>query len=120
MIKATKKDTGNVIYMRFKKHACPQCGEQLKVIKMTKVVKSKTREAANFNFKACDVNLGEKVKFIWYEFKCKKCNVQYTEEAMRKHDKEMKKKAAEERKAAKKAAREEARLKRKAAENEEE
>ena len=118
MIKATKKDTGNIIYMRFKKHTCPKCGEQLKVIKMTKIVKAKTKEAASFNFNACNINLGEKVKFIWYEFKCKNCKVQYTEEEMRRHDKEMKKKAAEERKAAKKAAREEARNNKKAETNE--
>jgi transposase-like protein len=104
MIKATKKDTGNLIYMRLKKHNCPICDKQMKVIKMTKVVKAKTKEAANFNFKACDFNLGEKVKFIWYEFKCKNCNKQFTEEDMRRIEKEMKKKAAKERREAKKAA----------------
>ena len=109
MIKATKKDTGNVIYMRLKKHDCPVCGKQLKVIKMKKTVKAKTKEAANFDFKACDVNLGEKVKFIWYEFKCRDCQKQYTEADMRRHDKEMKKQAKAGKKAAKKAARAEAR-----------
>lgn len=104
MIKATKKDTGNLIYMRLKKHNCPICDKQMKVIKMTKVVKAKTKEAANFNFNACDFNLGEKVKFIWYEFKCKNCNKQFTEEDMRRIEKEMKKNAAKERREAKKAA----------------
>ena len=103
MIKATKKDTGSVIYMRLKKHNCPVCNQPLKVVKMKKVVKAKSKEAANYNFKACDVNLGEKVKFIWYEFKCKDCDKRYTEEEMRRHDKAMKKKAAAEKKAAKKA-----------------
>ena len=115
MIKATKKDTGNVIYMRLKKHNCPTCGKQLKVIKMTKVVKAKTKEAANFNFNACDVSLGEKVKFIWYEFKCKDCKKQYTEADMRLHDKQMKKQAKAEKKAAKKEAKAEAREQKKAA-----
>ncbi len=109
MIKATKKDTGNVIYMRLKKHNCPLCDKQMKVVKMTKIVKAKTKEAANFDFKACDINLGEKVKFVWYEFKCKDCGKQFTEKDMRLHDKEMKKKAAAEKKEAKKAARAEAR-----------
>ncbi len=109
MIKAVKKDTGNVIYMRLKKHNCPICDKQMKVIKMTRVVKAKTKEAAGFDFKACDINLGEKVKFIWYEFKCKDCGKQFTEADMRKHDKEMKKQAAAAKKAEKKAARAEAR-----------
>ena len=108
MIKATKKDTGNVIYMRLKKHNCPSCDRQMKVVKMAKVVKAKTKEAANFDFKACDINLGEKVKFVWYEFKCKDCGKQYTEDDMRRHDKLVKREAAAEKRAAKKAARAEA------------
>ena len=108
MVSVVKKDTGNFIYMRVKKHNCPECGKQLKVIKMTKTVKSKTKEANNFNFSACDMPLGEKVKFIWYEFRCKDCKTTYTEEAMKAAEKQQKKeqKAAEkaEKKAAKQAA----------------
>ncbi len=104
MIKAVKKDTGNIIYMRLKKHNCPVCDKQMKVIKMTKVVKAKTKEGANFDFKTCDLPLGEKVKFIWYEFKCRDCGKQYTENDMRRIEKEMKKKAAKESREAKKAA----------------
>lgn len=118
MIKATKKDTGNFIYMRLKKHTCPQCQKPLKVIKMTKVVKAKTREAANFDFKACDVSLGDKVKFIWYEFKCKDCCRRYTEADMRRYDKLAKKEAAQEKKAERKAARAEAKDATKAEKNE--
>ena len=109
MIKAVKKDTGNLVYMRIKKHNCPICDKQMKVIRMSKVVKAKTKEAASFSFQACEMPLGEKVKFIWYEFKCRECGKQYTEADMRAHDKEMKKKAAEEKKAARKAAKAEAR-----------
>ena len=118
MIKATKKDTGNLVYMRLKKHNCPLCDKQLKVVKMSKVVKAKTKEAANFNFKACDLPLGEKVKFVWYEFKCKDCGKQFTENDMRRHDKLVKREAAAEKKAARKAARAEAREARKAENNE--
>ena len=108
MIKATKKDTGNLVYMRLKKHNCPLCGKQLKVVKMSKVVKAKTKEASFFNFKACDIPLGEKVKFVWYEFKCRDCGKQFTEQDMKNHDKRVKREAAAEKKAAKKAARAEA------------
>ena len=118
MIKATKKDTGNLVYMRLKKHNCPLCDKQLKVVKMSKVVKAKTKEAANFNFKACDLPLGEKVKFVWYEFKCKDCGKQFTENDMRRHDKLVKREAAAEKKSARKAARAEAREARKAENNE--
>ena len=103
MIKATKKDTGNTVYMRLKKHNCPQCGEQLKIVKLKKVVKSNSKEAANFDFSACDKSLGEKVKFIWYEFKCKNCEVRYTEDQMRAHEKALRKKEKAEKKAQKKA-----------------
>lgn len=110
MIKAVKKDTGNVVYMRFKTHECPTCKNQLKVVKMTKVVKSKTKEAKNFNFSACDAPLGEKVKFIWYVFKCKECDKTYTEadmKAIEKAEKDrLKAEARAEKKAEKKAAKE--------------
>lgn len=105
MVSGVKKDTGSFVYMRVKKHNCPQCGEQMKVVKFTKVVRAKTKEAANFDFTACDLSLGDKVKFIWYEFKCKKCDKTYTEAAMRDIEKQQRKKEKAEKKAAKKAER---------------
>ena len=95
MIKAVKKDTGSFVYMKLKKHACPTCGKQLKVVKMKKTVRSKTKEAANFDFTAANVRLGEKVKFIWFEFRCPDCAVQYTEDSLRKIEKKAKADAAE-------------------------
>lgn len=103
MIKAVKKDTGSFVYMKLKKHACPTCGRQLKVVKMKKTVKSNTKEAANFDFTAANVKLGEKVKFIWFEFRCRDCEVQYTEDALRKIENKAKADAAEAKKAEKKA-----------------
>ena len=110
MIKAVKKDSGSVYYMRLKKHACPSCAAQLKVVKMKKTVKANTEEAAGFKFSAAGHPLGEKVKFIWYEFKCPECDTRFTEDALRKIEKKAKKDAArakkEEKKSAKKAAKE--------------
>ena len=110
MIKAVKKDTGNVIYMRLMKHNCPVCHNQLKVVRLTKVVKSKTNEA-KFNFNVCDMPVGEKVKFIWYEFKCRECDVRFTEaqikeaeKAAKKAQRQAEKQAEKDAKAAKKAA----------------
>lgn len=103
MIKAVKKDTGNTVYLRLKKHYCPACSNQLKVVKFTKVVKAKTKEAKNFDFTAADASLGEKVKFIWYEFKCKNCDKTYTEADMRAIEKQKKKEEKIAKKAEKKA-----------------
>ncbi len=91
MIKAVKKDTGSLIYMRFKKHNCPECGKQLKLVKLTKVVRAKTREAKNFDLSAAGQPLGEKVKIVWYEFKCRDCDKTYTEKSMRQIEKQARK-----------------------------
>ena len=104
--------------MRLKKHNCPLCDKQMKVVKMTKVVKAKTKEAAGFDFKACDIALGEKVKFVWYEFKCKDCGKQFTENDMRRHDKLVKREAAAQKRADRRAARAEAKEAKKAETNE--
>ena len=101
MIKATKKDTGSFIYMRMQKHHCPKCGEVMKVVKIKKTVKANTKEAVNFDFSAAGHPLAEKIKFIWFEFKCPKCEVQYTEDALRAIEKKAKKDAAEAKKAEK-------------------
>lgn len=103
MVSSVKKDTGSFVYMRLKKHNCPMCGAQMKVVKKTKVVKAKTKEAANFDFTACDLSLGDKVKFVWYEFKCKSCDKTYTEDVMKAIEKEQKKEAKAILKAEKKA-----------------
>ena len=116
MIKAVKKDTGSFVYMKLKKHACPTCGRQLKVVKMKKTVRSKTKEAANFDFTAASVNLGEKVKFIWFEFRCPDCEVQYTEDAQRKIEKKARADAAEAEKAERRLKKESKRADRKAKE----
>lgn len=114
MIKAVKKDTGSFVYMKLKKHACPTCGKQLKVVKMKKTVRSKTKEAANFDFTAANVRLGEKVKFIWFEFRCPDCEVQYTEDALRKIEKKARADAAEADKAERKLKKETKKAERKA------
>ncbi len=104
MIKAVKKDSGSLYFMRLKKHVCPDCSAQLRVVKMKKTVKANTKEASGFDFTAAGHPLGEKVKFIWYEFKCPECDAQFTEDALRKIEKKAKKDAAKAKKAEKKEA----------------
>ena len=103
MVSGVEKDTGSFVYMRLMKHDCPVCGKQMKVVKMTKVVKAKTKEAKNFDFTACDLSLGDKVKFIWYEFKCKDCEKNYTEADLRVIEKQKKKEQKAAQRAEKKA-----------------
>lgn len=103
MVSGVKKDTGSFVYMRLMKHDCPVCGKQMKVVRLTKVVKAKTKEAKNFDFTACDLSLGDKVKFIWYEFKCKDCDKNYTEADLRVIEKQKKKEQKAALKAEKKA-----------------
>lgn len=103
MVSGVKKDTGSFVYMRLMKHNCPECGKQMKVVKMTRVVRAKTKEAKNFDFTACDLSLGDKVKFIWYEFKCRDCDKTYTEANLRAIEKQKKKEEKIAEKAEKKA-----------------
>lgn len=104
MVTGVKKDTGSVIYMRLQKHKCPICDHVLKVKKMTRVVKASTKAAKDFDFNVCGLPLGEKVKFIWYEFRCSACGKQYTEADMKAHEKKLKREARFAKRAEKKAA----------------
>lgn len=104
MVTGVKKDTGSVIYMRLKKHNCPSCDHVLKVKKMTRVVKAKTKAAKDFDFNVCGLPLGEKVKFVWYEFRCSACGKQYTEADMKAHEKALRREERLAKKAEKKAA----------------
>ncbi len=90
MIKATKKDTGSFVFMKLKKHPCPSCGEVMKTVKMKKTVKAKSKEAASFDFSVANAALAEKVKFIWYEFKCPACGEMYKENDLRELEKKAK------------------------------
>ena len=99
MVKGVKKDYGDVVYMRFKKHMCPECGNSCFVKKVKR--KIDTKRLSDSQKQATGTTTIEgKVKFIWYEFRCTGCGNQYTEAEMKKYETE--KQAAE--KAAKKAA----------------
>ncbi len=90
MVTAVKKDTGSFVYMRLKKHNCPDCGGKLGVTKRKKTVKAGSAEAKAFDFSVGDIDLGGKVKFIWYEFKCKSCGHLFTEAKMKEIEKKLK------------------------------
>ena len=108
MISGVKKNTGDVLYMRLKKHVCPDCGQKVFVRKIKKVINSGSKSAANYDFTIGDVTLEGKVKFIWYEFKCTGCGNMTTEAVMKAFEKRQKKEARLEKKQAKKAAKKQA------------
>ncbi len=93
MVSGVKKDYGDIFYMRVKKHNCPDCGGPVFLRKVKRKVRSTSKTAADYDFRVGDTTLSGKVKFIWYEFRCKNCGNQYTEAQMRAF--EEKKKAME-------------------------
>ena len=69
LVSGVKKDYGNLIYMRFRKHRCPDCAHSVFLKKVKRKINSKSASAKNYNFSIGDVELSGTVKFIWYEFK---------------------------------------------------
>lgn len=100
MIKTVKKDTGDVIFMRFMKHYCPVCHNQLKVVRLTRVVRSVSREGG---LNVCNLPINAKEKSIWYEFKCRECNVRFSEKQIKMAEYMQKQKQKRAQKLAKKA-----------------
>jgi len=67
------------LFMKFGKHYCPVCGEELKKQKVSKITNSRSEEAKNYDFSfAGDGYMSGNVKFIWTEFACLKCNKNYS------------------------------------------
>jgi len=56
-----------------KKHFCPECKAPLKKITVSRVINSKSSEAADFDFSAGDGWINGNVKFVWKEFECPVC-----------------------------------------------
>lgn len=70
-------------FMKFGKHRCPACGEELTKEKVSKIVNSESEEAKNYHFSSCgDGYMVGNVKFIWTEFVCLKCNQNYSVDAI--------------------------------------
>jgi len=74
----------NPIFVYFRKQYCPQCGNRLKRVKVSKIVNSNSEESINFNFHTMDNYMIGNVKFIWSEFRCQFCNKNYTIEELKK------------------------------------
>ncbi len=83
----------DIFYTVFKKHFCPQCGEKLKRIKVSKVVNSGSPEAKDYDFADADSFMTGDVEFIWKEFYCERCKKQISVSEMKQIEKDRKKKA---------------------------
>lgn len=69
-------------YTTLKKHFCPECHNRVDKIKCSRIVDSAASDARNFDFETIDGYMIGKVKFIWTEFKCPKCNKQMSIDEM--------------------------------------
>ncbi len=66
------------LWLRLKKHYCPQCGAVLEAVKREKTVNSAAEEAKGFDFSLGDSFMSGDVKFIWTELKCTPCDKSYS------------------------------------------
>lgn len=83
-------------YVRLKKHYCPDCGAVLNVIKVSKIVNSKSEDASNFEFEFGESFMIGNVKFIWDEFECPICNKRFSIKEMKQIEKNQEGKIDEE------------------------
>ncbi len=79
-----KRDYKNLPFVYLKKHACPKCNNELKPIKVSEIVDSKSERAKDFDFSSDDTYLIGKIKFVWTELKCDDCGGQYTVDYIKK------------------------------------
>lgn len=78
------------IFMKWGNHCCPICGEELKKIKVSKIVNSESEEAKDYDFSSGDVYMYGDVKFVWTEFNCEKCDKNFSVDDVYHAEKELK------------------------------
>ena len=83
MIVGTKYINNAIFYTLFKKHYCPNCDRKLRLVIKNKIVNSRSQEAKNYDFNLGDSFLEGDVKFVWKEFRCPVCKVDFTIEDMK-------------------------------------
>lgn len=86
-IHGVKKLWSNPIFIHCKKHYCPACSGKLTPVKVSKIINSKSEEAAKFDFSAGDVYICGNVKFIWTELKCDSCSRAYSQKEIKAFEK---------------------------------
>lgn len=81
----------NPFYVNLKKHYCPNCGNLLSKIKVSRIINSNSPEATKFDFYTLDNYMIGNVKFIWTEFRCSVCQINFTIDVVRQIEKGNKK-----------------------------
>ncbi len=74
-----------IIFTRFRKHHCPDCGKRMMPIKVARTIKQDTLEMEQF----CHVhstmvadNVWGNVTFLWYVLRCPNCERQLDSDEM--------------------------------------
>lgn len=86
-MQAKKRIFTTPFYTYLKKHKCPKCGTILNIIKVKKIVDSKSNEAKNYDFQNCDTFFAGCVEITWDEFKCSQCGFQLSIKEMKQNEK---------------------------------
>ena len=81
------------LFMKWGKHFCPRCGDELQKVKISKIVNSQSEEAKNFDFSSPsgDGYMIGNVKFIWTEFYCGRCDKSFSINSIYQAEKQVKK-----------------------------
>ena len=76
-------------YLYLKRHSCPKCGHRVIVKYKSKLVDSKSEEAAGYDFSISDTSLVGTVEFRTVMFYCKNCDTFTSVSDMKKAEKEL-------------------------------
>ena len=77
-IHGVKREWTKPLWVRLKKHYCPNCMEVLVTTKVSRVVDPKSDDGKNHDFSSGDTHMMGNTKFIWTEFQCTSCGNRYS------------------------------------------
>lgn len=73
------------IYVYLKKHKCPYCSRLLERVKVSRIVRAGSAEAGKYDFSFPGGGyMRGNVKFIWTEFRCPACGMQFNIDELKK------------------------------------
>ena len=73
-------------YVRLKKHACPNCGEKLKIGYTSEIVNSESLRAENYDFSNGETFFAGDVEFRTRCFHCVHCKKNISIQEMKQHE----------------------------------